>query len=87
MNLSPCPWGQIPDAAQPLTSLHVTKVTVSPLTPRCACPCPLGDTGGCMGTPPLPLQVLGAMLGLGLFTIIIATAIVVLVRRLRLKSE
>ena len=40
-----------------------------------------------MGTPPLPLQVLGAMLGLGLFTIIIATAIVVLVRRLRLKSE
>ncbi|NXX16944.1 PLPL6 esterase, partial [Podargus strigoides] len=38
------------------------------------------------GPPPLPPQVLGAMLSLGLFAVIVATAIVVLLRRLRLKK-
>lgn len=34
-----------------------------------------------------PPQVLGVLLGLSLFAVLVAAAIVVLVRRLRLKSE
>lgn len=85
----PTPLGtvsQSPMLSSPLPSLRVTKVAVSSVIPR-ACPRPPGDTGGRMGTPLSPPQVLGAMLGLGLFAVIVAAAIVVLVRRLRLKSE
>lgn len=39
-----------------------------------------------LGTPPVPLQVLGAFLGLTFFAAI-TVATVVLLRRLRLKSE
>lgn len=76
----------VPDAVEPLPPLHVTKVAVPSVTPLRLSPSPGGHRGP-HGDPPLPPQVLGAMLGLGLFAVIIAAAIVVLVRRLRLKSE
>lgn len=45
-----------------------------------------GGPGASRG-PRVPPQVLGVMLGLSLFAVLVAAAIVVLVRRLRLKSE
>uniref|UniRef100_A0A8C3J9V8 lysophospholipase n=1 Tax=Calidris pygmaea TaxID=425635 RepID=A0A8C3J9V8_9CHAR len=85
--LSPRPQGTLSPILPPPSPRHP-----SPSPPRWQChplipvPVPPGGRGDTLPLPRVPPQVLGAMLGLGLVAAIVATAIVVLVRRLRLKK-
>lgn len=56
-------------------------------SPHALVPVQWGGVWGSHRDPVSPPQVLGVLLGLSLFAILVAAAIVVLVRRLRLKSE